>query len=291
MKGIGIFEKTFERPSFGATLDAVADHGLRHIQLHLEVVGLEPMPLEIPDTVVETIQRETTVRGIQVAALSATYNMAHPDPAVRDDGLARLSVMAAACRALGTTVLTLCTGTRDRDNKWRHHPDNATPEAWADLSASLSDALVIAERHDLTLAVEPEPANVMRDALTARRLMDEIGGDRLKIILDPANIVAGALDCPPAESLADAFALLGGDIVVAHAKDVDATGHFCSAGSGIVPWDVYLTQISEAGFTGPLILHTLTEADVPGCVATLTGGMGSDSDGPDPPPLLGEPGE
>ena len=70
--------------------------------------------------------------------------------------------------------------------------------------------------------------------------------------------------------MADAFALLGGDIVVAHAKDVDATGHFCSAGSGIVPWDVYLTQISEAGFTGPLILHTLTEADVPGCVATLT---------------------
>ena len=276
MNEVGIFEKTFERPSFGATLDAVAGHGLRHIQLHLEAAGLEPMPLEIPDAVVETIRRETAVRGVQVAGLSATYNMAHPDPVVRNDGLARLSVLAAACRALGTTVLTLCTGTRDRDNKWRHHPDNATPAAWADLIASLRDALSLAERHDLTLAVEPEPANVVRDAETARRLMDELRSDRLKIILDPANIVAGALDRPPAASLADAFALLGGDIVVAHAKDVDATGHFCPAGTGIVPWDVYLTLIRESGFTGPLILHTLTEADVPGCVATLQNAIAGD---------------
>ena len=273
MSEIGIFEKVFERPTYGETLDTVAWHGIRHIQLHLEAAGLEPMPLEVPATVVETIRREMTDRGIAVAGISATYNMAHPDPTVRGDGLARLAVVAAVCRDLGTSVVTLCTGTRDRESKWRHHPDNDTPEAWADLVTSLRAALDVAERHDLTLAVEPEPANVMRDALAARRLLDELGSDRLKIILDPANIVAGAMDRPPAESLADAFALLGGDIVVAHAKDVDASGRFCPAGTGIVPWDTYLALIRESRFAGPLILHTLTESDVPGCVAVLKDAM------------------
>ena len=266
---LGIFEKTFVRPTFGETLDAVAAHGLRHIQLHLEAAGLEPMPLDVPECTRRLIRHEISGRGISVAALSATYNMAHPDPAVRADGLARLTVMAAACRDLSTTVITLCTGTRDPDDKWRNHPDNDTPAAWSDLSASMTAALAIAERHDLTLAVEPEPANVMRDALAARRLLDELGSDRLKIILDPANIVAGALDRDPTETLTAGFAHLGPDIVVAHAKDIDADGRFRPAGTGIVPWPAYLALLRASAFAGPLILHTLTEADVPGCLALL----------------------
>lgn len=269
MNEIGIFEKTFARPTFGETLDAVAGHGIRHIQLHLEAAGLDPMPLEIPDPAREMIRRETTSRGIAVAGLSATYNMSHPDASVRRDGLARLEVMAAACHDLGTSVLTLCTGTRDPDDKWRHHPDNGTPAAWSDLVASTTAALAIAERHDVVLAVEPEPANVVRDARAARRLLDELGSDRLRILLDPANIVAGALGRPPAEALADAFALLGGDIVVAHAKDVDAAGRFRPAGTGVVPWGAYVSLLRASGFAGPLILHTLTEEDVPGCTAVL----------------------
>lgn len=273
MNEIGIFEKTFHRPSFGETLDAVVGHGLRHIQLHLEAAGLDPMPLAIPETTRQVISGATTSRGIAVAGLSATYNMAHPDPAVRRDGLARLEVLAAACRHLGTSVLTLCTGTRDPDDKWRHHPDNGTQAAWADLSDSMTAALAIAERHDVVLAIEPEPANVVRDAPAARRLLDEMGSDRLGIVLDPANIVAGAIDRPPAETLVSAFALLAEDIVVAHAKDVDATGGFRPAGTGIVPWPTYLALLREAGFRGPLILHTLTDEDVPGCVAVLRSAM------------------
>ena len=266
---IGIFEKTFRRPTFGETLDAVAAHGLRHIQLHLEAAGLEPMPLDVPDATRRTIREETTSRGIAAAGLSATYNMAHPDTAVRADGLARLAVIAAACRDLGTQTLTLCTGTRDLADKWRAHPNNGTPAAWADLTASMSAALDLAERHDLTLAIEPEPANVIRDAPAARRLIDEFGSPRLKIILDPANIVAGALDRDPSDTLAAAFALLGDDIVVAHAKDVDAAGRFRPAGHGIVPWPVYVRLLGASAFRGPLILHSLTEADVPGCVTML----------------------
>ncbi len=140
----------------------------------------------------------------------------------------------------------------------------------------MTAALALAERHDLTLAIEPEPANVVRDALAARRLLDQLGTERLKIILDPANIVAGALDRDPSETLTAAFGLLGDDIVIAHAKDVDATGRFRPAGQGIVPWPVYVGLLRESGFAGPLILHSLTEEDVPVCVATLSAAIEAD---------------
>ena len=123
-----------------------------------------------------------------MAAVSGTFNMIHPDPAQRADGLRRLAVLAAACGALGTRLITLCTGTRDPEDMWRRHPANDTPDAWRDLLASLEVALAAAERHDVFLGVEPEVANVIDSAAKARRLLDELRSPRLKIVMDPANL-------------------------------------------------------------------------------------------------------
>ena len=45
------------------------------------------------------------------------------------------TVLANACGALGTGIITLCTGTRDPDDMWRHHPGfdaiiQATRQGW-----------------------------------------------------------------------------------------------------------------------------------------------------------------
>ena len=41
----------------------------------------------------------------------------------------------------------------------------------------------IAVEYELELAVEPEPANVISDAVKARRLLDTMDSPRLKIVL------------------------------------------------------------------------------------------------------------
>jgi sugar phosphate isomerase/epimerase len=66
--------------------------------------------------------------------------MCHPDPEQRRTGLRRLRVLATSCSRLGTSKIHLCSGTRDRDNMWRRHPDNDTPEAWRDMSACMREA-------------------------------------------------------------------------------------------------------------------------------------------------------
>src|SRR5260221_10737694 len=115
---IGILAKTFSRPTLTANLDAIRAHGLQPVQFNLSCAGLPSLPDQIDTETALAIRREFAARGLNMAAISGTYNMIHPDPAKRLDGLRRLKVLAAACEGLGTSIITLCTGTRDPDNMW-----------------------------------------------------------------------------------------------------------------------------------------------------------------------------
>lgn len=270
---IGIMAKTFVRPTLEATLDAVAAHDIRSIQFSFSCAGLPDLPDQINPDLCDRIRQGMATRGIAMAALSGTFNTIDPDRHRRQDGLRRLRELASACQRLGTSVITLCTGTRDPENMWRRHPGNDAPEAWEDLLASMRQAVQIAEETGVTLAFEPEVSNVVDTAQKARRLLDEMRSPRLKVVMDGANIFhRGELPCMR-EVLDEAFALLGPDIALAHAKDLDRDGEagHLAAGTGLLDYDHYLSLLRAAGFGGALILHSLAESQVEGCLAFLRG--------------------
>ena len=123
-----------------------------------------------------------------IAAISGTYNMIHPDAAIRADGLARLATLIRAAPLMGVPLVTLCTGTRHPTDQWAHHPDNAGPAAWHDLIVEMVKAVSLAEACGVDLGIEPELANVVSSPKLARRLIDSIGSPRIRIVLDPANL-------------------------------------------------------------------------------------------------------
>jgi sugar phosphate isomerase/epimerase len=257
----GIFAKTFARPSVDKVFAAVAKHHLRSVQFNFASAGLPSMPEVIDSALVDCIRKEAVERRIEIAAVSGTFNMIHPDPKQRRDGLRRLGVIAGACAGLGAETITLCTGTRDPENMWRGHSDNDSPEAWRDLHVTLTKALTTADKYGVTLGVEPETGNVISSAGKARQLLDEMKSPRLKIIMDPANLFYPG-DIPRMEEILDeAFDLLGGDVVLAHAKELGADGHASSLtlGAGVLDWDRYLSLLGAAKFAGPLIMHGFEE--------------------------------
>lgn len=269
----GIFAKTFSRSSPEEVLDAVVAHGLYETQLNMSVTGLPSMPEEIDPALADRVREAAAGRGVTVAAVSGTFNMAHPDEEVRRDGLRRLGVLSGACEQLGTATITLCTGTRDPDDMWRGHPDNRTPEAWRDMLATMRAAVEIAEDHSVTLAFEPEINNVVDSAEKGRRLLDEMRSPRLKVVMDAANLFdAGDPSRQLSRSekvLHEAFDLLGEDVVIAHAKDVRASGEVVAAGRGDLDYGLYLEHLFDAGYRGPLILHGLGEDEVESSAAFL----------------------
>ncbi len=268
---IGLFAKTFDRPTLEETFDAVVASGVRHVQFNMSSAGLPSMPDEIDAAISERIRRESESRDIVISAVSGTYNIIHPDPQVRLDALRRLRVVAESCRAVGSSVVTLCTGTCDPDYLWSAHPNNSLPESWADMVREMAKAVEIAEQADVTLAVEPEVSNVMDSAANARRLLDELASPRVKVVMDGANLFpAGSLPRMP-EILREAFDLLGGDIVLAHAKDLSRDGEAGheAAGTGLLDYDLYVSLLASCGYDGPLLLHSLRESQVPASVAFL----------------------
>jgi sugar phosphate isomerase/epimerase len=266
---LGIFARTFPGATLEATLDAVVAHGLDTVQFNPALLGGPSLPERLAPADVRRVAEAHAARGVSMAAVSGTYNMAHPDPARRQDGARRLHALIAAAPALGTRAVTLCTGTRDPDDMWRHHPGNASAEAWSDMLEAVAAAVAAAEAAGVSVLVEPEPGNVVRDAPAARALLDRIGSPALRIVIDAANLLPPERLPEQRRALEEAFALLGPDIALAHAKDVLADGEVVAAGRGCVDYRAYLDLLRAAGFTGPLILHGLEEDEVAAAVAFL----------------------
>ena len=245
---IGIFAKTFVRPTLEETLDAVKAAGVDCVQFNMACAGLSSMPDEITPECAAEIKQAHESRGLVMAAVSGTFNMIHPDPGKRTEGMRRLAVLAAACRQLGTQVITLCTGTKDPENMWRRHPDNDSAQAWEELHRAMSQALEIAERHDVILGIEPEIANVIDSAAKARHLLDEMKSPRLKIVMDGANLFHRGELARMDEILKESIDLLGRDLILAHAKDLDRDGEAGNkaAGTGVLNYDLYLQLLRSS---------------------------------------------
>ena len=266
---LGIFAKTFPGSEPGTVMAAARAAGYGVVQYNMACSGLPAMPETIPDGIAEAVRTAALDQALDVAAISATYNMIHPDPAQRWRGHDSLEVIAGAAQRMGTRLLTLCTGTRDPDDQWRGHPDNASPEAWRDLAASLETALDIAERCDVDLGIEPELANVIDSAAKARAIIDEMASSRLKIILDPANLFEVASLAEQQRLVSEAIDLLADRIVMAHAKDRDAAGGFTTAGKGVLDYGHYLAGLARIGFDGPLVTHGLAAGEAAEVAAFL----------------------
>jgi len=260
---VGIFAKTFPGADPFAVLSAVRGAGYGVVQYNMACSGLPSMPEAISTETAEAVASAAEKADVAIAAVSATYNMIHPNLTVRERGLKRLEVIAAAAHTMGTRLLTLCTGTRDPDDQWREHADNNSPEAWRDLLQSMEVAIAIADQYDVDLGIEPEHANVIDSAVRARRLIAELKSPRLKIVIDPANLFEKATAEKRRSIIADAIDSLADHIVMAHAKDRNADGAFATAGKGVIDYPHYLRCLCSIGFDGPLVTHGLDKSEAP----------------------------
>lgn len=267
---LGIFAKTFEGTNPDVVLSAVARAGFAAAQYNMACSGLVSMPEAIAESQARSVADAAKAADVEIAAISGTYNMIHPDRAVREAGHRRLAVLAERSYAMSTRLITLCTGTRDPLDQWKEHPDNDTPDAWRDLLEAMEMAIGIADRYDVDLGIEPELANVINSAEKARRLIDEMQSPRIKIVLDPANLFETAALDKQRKTVSSAIDLLADRIVMAHAKDRQPDGSFATAGKGVLDYAHYLGQLKAIGFNGSLITHGLAENEAADVVRFLS---------------------
>lgn len=270
---LGIFAKTFAGTDPFTVLTATKAAGFSCVQYNMACSGLAAMPDKITESNALSVAAASAATGVTIAAVSGTYNMVHPDVAVRRDGLRRLEVLAARCQNMGTRLITLCTGSRDPLDQWRHHTDNQSVQAWCDLVAEMEEAIDIAERYDVDLGIEPELANVVNSATRARALIDELQSVRIKIVLDPANLFEVVEIIEQRRIVSAAVGLLSDRIALCHAKDRSVGGRFTTAGKGCLDYDHYFAELKAIRFSGPMVTHGLGADEAAGAAEFLKEAM------------------
>ena len=76
MNPLGIFAKTFPRPTLEENLDAVRDHGLGVVQYNLACAGLASLPERIEPRLAQQIGAAAASRRIRIAAVSGNVGTA-----------------------------------------------------------------------------------------------------------------------------------------------------------------------------------------------------------------------
>jgi len=262
---LGIFARIFTRPTAGEVAAAVAGAGFGLVQLNLSSIGAPTVPPGGAALDFAGIRSAFEAQGVRIWGLSCTYNLVHPDLALRDEYTARAEWLIGRAPELGAEVVTLCSGTRDAEDMWRAHPSNSSPEAWAELRTSLDKLLPAAEGAGVRLGIEPEPGNIVADAARASDLLAELGNDArlIGIVLDPANLVTPATAPDQDRILRHAFGVLGAETVALHAKDVVSTGAYAAAGLGQLDYDLVFELHAALPASVPVIVQDSNEADVP----------------------------
>ncbi len=120
------------------------------------------------------------------------------------------------------------------------------------LKASLSRLVDRAETLGIDLALEPCVLDVVPSAKRMRDLITQVGSDRLRVLLDPANLIANS-------SEEDMFSTLAPHIAYLHGKDRkvnDARGR--PVGDGDIDWTRFLQLHATHTPELPLIFEYVT---------------------------------
>lgn len=267
----GVFARTYAARYPGDLFAQIKRDGFSAVQFNLSSAGLASLPAELPPGIGEMVAKGASDAGVTICALSGTYNMAHPDAEHRKKDRVGFENVLKAARDMGVTLVTLCTGSRDAANMWHAHPENSSKEAWSALRDELDFALAAAEQYGLYLGVEPEPGNVIANAVVARKLLDEVGTRRLGIVLDAANLLPPELQSRQREVVAQATDLLGEHLLLVHTKDVDSAGANVPAGKGAVDLPAFVASVKAVGYEGPLVGHNFEESEAPYVASYISG--------------------
>ena len=262
---IGIFSKTYENCSLEETFKQMAQDGIYHTQFNFASAGLSPLPEAISPEILEEIKTLSKHYSINLNILTGTFNMIDPDIDARNRGILQFETQCKAAHELNIPIISLCTGSKHPESKWKWHDDNLKEESWNDLITTTKQIIKYAEKYNVILGVETEASNIIDTADKARKYLDEINSPYLKIIMDGANLFHPGQKQDMKDTLDYTFRLLGKDIVIAHAKDFSYDGNlkFVAAGEGELDFAYFIKLLNEYGYNGPIIMHGLSQQQIP----------------------------
>jgi sugar phosphate isomerase/epimerase len=173
---------------------------------------------EWDDRAVAGIRAFFDERGLRAGELSSFHHgLAAPDPAAREAALAAYGRRIEHAAILGAA----CVGFSFPGIYDRHVRSEAVWDRVVEAAGALAAA---GERAGVDVAAHPHQMGPLFSVERIARLLEEVGSPRLKVLIDPVNLVTQDTYYDTAPLLRRMFDALGDRVVSAHAKDISMTG-------------------------------------------------------------------
>jgi len=230
---LGVRAHDFGRLPAGDLAGRIAGHGFTCVQLAppKAIAGFEPERENLTPHNARRICGEFRRHGIAIAVLGCYINLAGPDAALRRRELDRFKEYLRRAGDFGCALVGTETGSLNPN--YSAHPGNRGEEAFQLVRAGVRELADEAERSGASVGIEGVERYVISDARRLRRLIEEVGSDRVRVIFDPVNLLSPENHADQDEIIRETFDLLGDRIAVIHAKDfVVEAGRLRSVRSG-----------------------------------------------------------
>lgn len=160
---------------------------------------------------------------LDLVQFGITYDecLFHPDAAVREAAVTSVVRGMPTAVALGAQYYLFRPGSLNPNGAWTWHRDNYLPESMPRLIETLKPIAEQAERHALTLVMETHAVSIMDSPETCRAVVEHVGSDRLRIVMDFVNHFQTLRQVYHSEArLNHIFDVMGPVAPMAHIKDI-----------------------------------------------------------------------
>jgi len=201
--------------------------------------------------------------------LHTWVNIIHPDQSEAQKNIQHVTRAVEEADRLGLTFILTHTGGRSPVNKDRPHKDNWTRKTWEMSVNATKQILKDTAGSKVNLAFEAVNSCNNNTPKSHRRLKEDVGDDRVKVMLDPVNMLHPGVFFRTTELINECFDLLGEDIMYAHAKDaiwtsmVPGLREGVTLGEGTMDYELYLARLSRLQYTRALLIEHLPSEQYP----------------------------
>jgi len=197
--------------------------------------------------------------------LHTWVNIIHPDLAERKKCQQHVVEAIENAEQLGIRfILTHTGGNSSTNNKDTPHPENWTRETWEKSVQAIKQILKDTSGSSVDLAIEAVNSCNNNTPKSHVRLREDVGDPRVKVCLDPVNMLHPGVVYRTTELINECFDLLGEDILYAHAKDIEWASMLPSfkgvvLGKGTMDYETYLVRLSRLKTTRVMYIEHLPD--------------------------------
>ncbi|MFC1650814.1 sugar phosphate isomerase/epimerase family protein [Candidatus Latescibacterota bacterium] len=250
--------------SFGDVVKIIRDKG--YTACESRAVGYE----NITDSQIREMKAALREYDVEFYGIHIVVNIIDPDPAQARANQIQVARAAELAERFGLKFILTHAGGRSPKGLAVPHPDNWSKEAWEMSVNALKQILKDTSGCKTCLAVEAVNSWSVNNPFAHVQLKKDVGDDRLKVALDPANMLYAGTFFRTTELITKCFDLHGEDIMYGHAKDKYWTTMMPSIvnavlgeGNGPYDYETYLTRLSRMKYPRCLLIEHLNEDQYP----------------------------